>query len=46
MQVVREPPKEGAPLDLLFANREGLVDGVMVGECLGHSNHRVIEFNP
>lgn len=44
MRVVREPSREGAPLDLLFASREGLVDGVMVGGCLGHSNHRVIEF--
>ena len=36
-QLVREPTTEGAPLDLLFVNREGLVGDVMVGGCLGHS---------
>ena len=43
-QLVREPTTEGAPLDLLFVNREGLVGDVMVGGCLGHSNHKMIEF--
>ena len=40
-KLVREPIREGAPLDLLFVNREGLGD-VMVGGCLGHSDHKMI----
>ncbi|KAK4822567.1 LOW QUALITY PROTEIN: hypothetical protein QYF61_016136 [Mycteria americana] len=43
-QLVSEPTREGAPLDLLFTNREGLVSRVMVGVCLGQSNHEMIEF--
>ncbi|KAK4815562.1 hypothetical protein QYF61_004079 [Mycteria americana] len=43
-QLVSEPTREGAPLDLLFTNREGLVSDVMVGGCLGQSDHEVIEF--
>ncbi|GAB0176377.1 hypothetical protein GRJ2_000102900 [Grus japonensis] len=44
-QLVSEPTREGTPLDLLFANREGLVGDVMVGGCLGHSDHEMIEFS-
>ncbi|KAM9179463.1 LOW QUALITY PROTEIN: uncharacterized protein V3H86_009322 [Mergus octosetaceus] len=29
----------GAPPDLLYKNREGLVGGVVVGSCLGQSDH-------
>ncbi|PKU48935.1 adaptin ear-binding coat-associated protein 1 [Limosa lapponica baueri] len=43
-QLVREPTREGALLDLLFVNREGLVGDVMVGGCLGYSDHEMIEF--
>ncbi|KAK4806171.1 hypothetical protein QYF61_001094 [Mycteria americana] len=43
-QLVREPTREGAPLDLLFTNREGLVSHVMVGGCLGQSDHEMIVF--
>lgn len=43
-QVVREVAGESTPLDLLFAYREGLVDDVVVGGCLGHSDCEVIEF--
>ncbi|KAK4827999.1 hypothetical protein QYF61_022776 [Mycteria americana] len=43
-QLVSEPTREGAPLDLLFTNREGLVSDVMVGGCLGQSDHEMIEF--
>ncbi|KAK4807146.1 hypothetical protein QYF61_018487 [Mycteria americana] len=43
-QLVSEPTREGAPLDLLFTNREGLVSHVMVGGCLGKSDHEMIEF--
>ncbi|GAB0203729.1 hypothetical protein GRJ2_002838500 [Grus japonensis] len=44
-QLVSEPTREGAPLDLLLVNREGLVGDVMVGGCLGHSDHEMIEFS-
>ncbi|KAK4823236.1 hypothetical protein QYF61_000096 [Mycteria americana] len=43
-QLVSEPTREGAPLDLLFTNREGLVSDVMVGGRLGQSDHEMIEF--
>ena len=32
-------------LDLLFANRDGLVGDVVVGVHLGHSDHEMIEFS-
>ncbi|KAM9590888.1 uncharacterized protein ACIBXB_005928 isoform 1-T2 [Morphnus guianensis] len=44
-QLVGEPTRGGALLDLLFTNREGLVGGVMVGGCLGLSDHEMIEFS-
>ena len=45
----RDLPGEGAhwgrcPLDLLFANREGLVGDAMVGGHLGHSDHEIMSF--
>ncbi|KAK4831824.1 hypothetical protein QYF61_019347 [Mycteria americana] len=43
-QLVSEPTREGARLDLLFTNREGLVSHVMVGGHLGQSDHKMIEF--
>ncbi|KAK4826229.1 hypothetical protein QYF61_006270 [Mycteria americana] len=43
-QLVSDPTREGAPLDLLFTNREGLVSHVMVGGRLGQSDHEMIEF--
>ncbi|KAK4828864.1 hypothetical protein QYF61_000992 [Mycteria americana] len=39
-QLVREPTREGALLDLLFMNREGLVSDVMVGGHLGQKVRR------
>jgi len=42
--LVSEPTRECASLDLLFVNREGLVCDVVVGCCLGHSDHVMIEF--
>ncbi|GAB0185962.1 mitochondrial enolase superfamily member 1 [Grus japonensis] len=42
-QLVSESISEGALLDLLFTNREGLVSDVMVGGHLGHSDHEMIE---
>ena len=44
MQLVREPTRGAAPLDLLFTNREGLVGDVEVGSCLGQSDHNMVEF--
>ncbi|KAK4822039.1 hypothetical protein QYF61_006952 [Mycteria americana] len=41
-QLVSEPTREGAPLDLLFVNREGLVSHVMVEGHLGQSDHEMI----
>jgi len=41
---VGETTRGGAPLDLVFANREGLVHHVVIGDCLGHSNHEMIQF--
>ena len=44
MQMIREPARAAAPLDLLFTNREGLVGDVEVGGCLGQSDHDTVEF--
>ncbi|XP_009703249.1 PREDICTED: syntaxin-binding protein 6, partial [Cariama cristata] len=41
-QLMREPTREGAPLDLQFVNRGGLVGDVMVGGHLGHSDHKMV----
>jgi len=43
-QVLSEPARKDVLLELLFVNREGLVGDVMVGGCLGHSDHEMIEF--
>ena len=45
MQLVREPTRGAALLDLLFTNREGLVGDVEVGGCLGQSDHDMVEFS-
>ncbi|XP_051640625.1 uncharacterized protein LOC127469851 [Manacus candei] len=45
LQLVNEPTRDGALLDLLFTNREGLVGDVVVGGRLGHSDHEIIEFS-
>ena len=42
VQVLREPTRKGALLDLLLENREGLVGDVAIGGC--HSDHEVVEF--
>ena len=44
-QLVREPTRGSALLDLLLTNREGLVGDVKAGDCLGQSNHRIVEFS-
>ena len=43
-QLVGEPTRGGALLDLLLATREGLVGDVKVGDCLGQSDHEIVEF--
>jgi len=45
VQLVREPTRGGAPLDLLFTNREGLVGDVEVTSCLGQNGHEMVEFS-
>ncbi|RMC21672.1 hypothetical protein DUI87_02540 [Hirundo rustica rustica] len=45
LQLVGEPTRGGTMLDLLFANRDGLVGDVVVGCRLGQSDHEVIEFS-
>lgn len=45
LQLVNEPTRDGALLDLLFTNREGLVGDVVVGGHLGHSDQEIIEFS-
>ncbi|KAK4826087.1 hypothetical protein QYF61_005046 [Mycteria americana] len=41
-QLVTEPTREDALLDLVFVNREGVVGDVTVGGCLGHSDNEII----
>jgi len=43
MQLVSEPTRGGASLDLLFTNREGLVGDVVVRGCLVLSDHEMVE---
>ncbi|KAF4804122.1 hypothetical protein TURU_010492 [Turdus rufiventris] len=43
--LVGEPTRGMAMLDLLFANRDGLLGDVEVGGHLGHSDHEIIEFS-
>ena len=44
-QVLSEPTRKDAPLlDLLFVNRERLTGDGMVGGCVGHSDHEMVEF--
>ncbi|KAM9590819.1 uncharacterized protein ACIBXB_005874 [Morphnus guianensis] len=44
-QLVGEPTRGGASLDLLFTNREGLVGDVVVGGRLRLSDHEMIKFS-
>ena len=43
-QLVSEPIRGGASLDLLFTDRAGLVEDVVVGGHLGLRDHEMIEF--
>lgn len=42
-QGLREPSRKDALLDL-FVNTEGLMGDVMIGDCLGHIDHEMVEF--
>ena len=44
IQVLRELTRNGGLLVLLFVNRDGLMGDVMIGGCLGHSDHEMVEF--
>ena len=44
-QLDSKPTRGGAPLDLLFTNREGLVGDMVVGSCLGQSGHEMVEYS-
>jgi len=44
MQVVEEPTRKGALLDLVLTNKEGLVEDVKVGGRLACSDHEMVEF--
>ena len=44
MQVVEEPTRKGALLDLVLMSKEGLVEDVKVGGSLGSSDHEMVNF--
>ena len=44
MQMVEEPTRKGALLDLVLTNKEGLVEDVKAGGRLGCSDHETVEF--
>lgn len=41
-QVLSESARKYALLDLLFVKREGPIGDVMLGVCLGHSDHKMV----
>ncbi|GAB0178757.1 hypothetical protein GRJ2_000341000 [Grus japonensis] len=43
-QLLSEPTRKDALLDLLFVNREGLVGDMTVGGCLGRNDHKMVQF--
>ncbi|PKU37033.1 dtw domain-containing protein 2 [Limosa lapponica baueri] len=44
LQMVEEPMRRGAMLDLILTNKEGLVGNVKLKGSLGCSDHKVVEF--
>ncbi|GAB0178660.1 hypothetical protein GRJ2_000331300 [Grus japonensis] len=44
LQVIEEPTKRGAMLDLVLTNKEGLVGDVKLKGSLGCSDHKMVEF--
>lgn len=43
VQVLREPTRKDALLDLLFVSRERFIGKVVITGCLGHSDHVIVE---
>ncbi|GAB0184141.1 hypothetical protein GRJ2_000879400 [Grus japonensis] len=44
LQVIEEPTRRGAMLDLILTNKEGLVGDVKLKGSLGCSDHEMVEF--
>ncbi|GAB0181714.1 hypothetical protein GRJ2_000636700 [Grus japonensis] len=44
LQVIEEPTRRGAMLDLVLTNQEGLVGEVKLKGSLGCSDHKMVEF--
>ena len=44
LQVIEEPMRTGAMLDLVLPNKEGLVRNVKLKGSLGCSDHEMVEF--
>ncbi|GAB0203333.1 hypothetical protein GRJ2_002798900 [Grus japonensis] len=44
LQVIEEPTRRGAMLDLILTNKEGLVGNVKLKGSLGCSDHEMVEF--
>ncbi|GAB0185820.1 hypothetical protein GRJ2_001047300 [Grus japonensis] len=44
LQVIEEPTRRGAMLDLILTNKEGLVGDVKLKGSLGCSDHEIVEF--
>ena len=44
-QLVQEPTRGGALLDLLFTNSEGLLGDVKAGDCLEQSGHEIVKLS-
>ncbi|GAB0193476.1 hypothetical protein GRJ2_001812900 [Grus japonensis] len=44
LQVIEEPLRRGAMLDLILTNKEGLVGDVKLKGSLGCSDHEMVEF--
>ncbi|MCQ4179366.1 hypothetical protein FK518_27770, partial [Klebsiella pneumoniae] len=44
LQVIEEPMRRGAMLDLVLTNKEGLVGNVELKGSLGCSDHEMVEF--
>ncbi|GAB0185088.1 mitochondrial enolase superfamily member 1 [Grus japonensis] len=45
LQVIEDPTRRGAVLDLVLTNKEGLVENVKLKGSLGCSDHGMVEFN-
>ncbi|GAB0182109.1 hypothetical protein GRJ2_000676200 [Grus japonensis] len=44
LQVIEEPMRRGAMLDLILTNKEGLVGDIKLKGSLGCSDHKMVEF--